>query len=280
MSQTRSEMNDLLAKHGLSPAKRYGQHFLADPNLIRKIVATAGVDRGDDVVEIGVGTGTLTRALAHTGARVVGYEIDRRFEPIHREVLAGIENVEVRYADAAVSDLAEELLGDRWVMVANLPYNVGTTLLLDVLRGVPQVQKMVLMLQDEVARRLAAPPGSKTYGLSSVVAQLHADVRVAFRVPAQVFVPPPKVESAVVVLDRRQAPKGVDPDDAGPGDVDRAIDLAIDLAGRAFRQRRKMIRTSLGLPVDLIELAGLDPDDRAERLAPADYLRLAEVSDG
>ncbi len=266
MSQTRSEMIDLLARHGLSPAKRYGQHFLADPNLIRKIVDTAAVGSGDDVLEIGVGTGTLTRALALTGARVVGYEIDRRLEPVHHEVFAGMENVELRYADVAAIDLGSELDGEGWVLVANLPYNVGTTVLLDVLRQVPQVQRMVLMLQDEVGRRLAATPGSKVYGLSSVVAQLHADVRVAFRVPPQVFVPPPKVDSAVIVLVRRPAPP--------------AVDRAIELAARAFRQRRKMIRTSLGLPLSVVERAGLNPADRAERLAPMDYVALAEASSG
>lgn len=265
MSQTRREVRDLLERHGLQPARRYGQHFLADPNIIRRIVDSAHLAEGDRAIEVGVGTGTLTRALAFTGATIVGYEIDRRLEPVHREVFAGLDRVTIRYSDAGAVELASELPDGPWTMVANLPYNVGTVLLLDVLRKVPQVEKMVVLLQEEVGRRLAAAPGSRTYGLSSVIAQLHAHVRVAFKVPPQVFVPPPRVESAVVVLDRRPAPL--------------LVDRAVELAGRAFRQRRKMIRTSLGLPVAAIERAGLDPADRAERLSPADYVALAEVSD-
>ncbi len=265
MSQSRTEVKALLERHGLQPARRYGQHFLADPNIIRRIVETARLVPGDRVVEVGVGTGTLTLALASTGAEIVGYEIDRRLEPVHREVFADLDRVEIRYADAGAVELASELEGAPWTMVANLPYNVGTVLLLDVLRKVPQVRRSVVLLQEEVGRRLAAEPGSKVYGLSSVVAQLHADVRVAFRVPPQVFVPPPRVESAVVVLDRRPAP-------------DSAA-RAIELAARSFRQRRKMIRTSLGLPVSVIEQVGLDPAQRAERLAPEDFVALAEALD-
>ena len=209
--QTRSEILDLLGRHGLAPSKVLGQHFLADPNLIRKIVATAAVGPGDLVVEIGAGTGTLTAALAETGATVVAYEIDRRLEPIHREVLGGLANVVVRYADVTRVDLGVELGPGRWRLVANLPYNVGTPLLLDVLRRVPAVERMVVMVQREVADRLAAGPGSRIYGLPSVVAQIHGQVRLAFRVRPQVFIPPPAVHSAVVSIERLPAPPLADP---------------------------------------------------------------------
>lgn len=264
--QTRTEILDLLERHGLAPSKVLGQHFLADPNLIRKIVTTAGLGPADLVVEIGAGTGTLTAALAGSGATVVAYEVDRRLEPLHRDVLGGLPNVEVRYADVTRVELETELGPGRWQLVANLPYNVGTPLLLDILRRVPAVVRMVVMLQREVADRLAAEPGSRIYGLPAVVAQLHGKVRLAFRVPPQVFIPPPAVQSAVVVIERV----------AAPAQAERAIELA----ARAFGQRRKMIRTSLGLPVDLIIRAGLAPTARAEELAPADYLRLVRVSDG
>jgi 16S rRNA (adenine1518-N6/adenine1519-N6)-dimethyltransferase len=195
--QTRTEILELLDRHGLAPSKVLGQHFLADPNLIRKIVATAGVGPGDLVVEIGAGTGTLTAALAESGASIVSYEVDRRLEPLHRDVLGELANVEVRYADATRVDLGAELGPGPWRLVANLPYNVGTPLLLDILRRVPAVERMVVMVQREVADRLAAAPGSRIYGLPSVVAQIHGQVRLAFRVPPQVFIPPPVVQSAV-----------------------------------------------------------------------------------
>jgi 16S rRNA (adenine1518-N6/adenine1519-N6)-dimethyltransferase len=264
--QTRTEILELLDRHGLAPSKVLGQHFLADPNLIRKIVATAGVGPGDLVVEIGAGTGTLTAALAESGASIVSYEVDRRLEPLHRDVLGGLANVEVRYADATRVDLGAELGPGPWRLVANLPYNVGTPLLLDILRRVPAVERMVVMVQREVADRLAAAPGSRIYGLPSVVAQIHGQVRLAFRVPPQVFIPPPAVQSAVVSIERIPAPPGAE--------------RAIELAARAFGQRRKMIRTSLALPADQILRAGLVLTARAEELTPSDYLRLAQVSDG
>lgn len=263
--QTRTEVIDLLRRHGLSPKKVLGQHFLADPNLIRKMVATAGVTQISRIVEVGVGTANLTAALAGTGATVVAYEIDRTLAPIHDEVLGAYPNVEVRYADIMDEDLAARLGEGTWTMVANLPYNVGTPMLLDVLRRVERIEKLVLMVQLEVAQRLSASPGSKIYGLPSVVAQLLASVRVAFRVPPQVFVPPPNVMSAVVLVDRRPAPA--------------LADEAISIAARAFGQRRKMLRGSLGLTPEQFAQAGVQSTSRAENLAPEDYLRLAAVLD-
>jgi 16S rRNA (adenine1518-N6/adenine1519-N6)-dimethyltransferase len=153
------------------------------------------------------------------------------------------------------------------VMVANLPYNIGTPLLLDVLRQVPKVTKMVVMVQVEVGRRLAALPGGKEYGLPSVVAQIHATTRLAFTVPPQVFVPAPRVGSAVVVLDR--IPAG------------EHAEAAIQLAAAGFGQRRKMLRRSLAAvvpdPDALLVAAGIDPEFRAEQLSPIDYLGLAGV---
>jgi 16S rRNA (adenine1518-N6/adenine1519-N6)-dimethyltransferase len=269
-AQTRSEVRALLERHGLSPRKALGQHFLADPNITTKIVATAGVGPDDRVIEIGPGTGTLTAALGATGARVVAVEVDASLEPLLSEVTAAYPNVTVRYVDATDLDLGAELTGGDWVMVANLPYNVGTPLVLDALRHVPQISRFVVMVQVEVARRIAAEPGSREYGLPSVVCQIHADTTMAFTVPPQVFVPPPRVGSAVVVLRRHSAPEGAE--------------RAIRLAAAAFGQRRKMIRRSLvGVMPDVHELAqrvGIDPQMRAEQLTPDDFLQLAEVWDG
>jgi 16S rRNA (adenine1518-N6/adenine1519-N6)-dimethyltransferase len=266
--QGKGEIAALLARHGLRPDKRLGQHFLADPNLVERVVRAAELEPGDRVLEIGAGTGTLTRALAAAGAEVVAYEVDGRLRPVLEEALAGVESVEVRFADATREDFSRELSPGPWVVVANLPYQVGTPLVLDLLRNVPQIERFVVMVQREVADRLAAAPGSRRYGIPSVVAALYAEVGFAFAVPPQVFLPPPDVESAVVTL-RRRAPSPY----AG---------RAEQLAHAAFNQRRKMIRRSLATtlvdPEQVIAAAGLDPTVRAEMLSPDDYVRLAQVA--
>lgn len=265
-AQTRSEIAGLLSRHGLAPSRRLGQHFLADANITRKIVELSGVGPGDQVVEVGAGTGTLTRALAAIGARVVAYEVDTGLLPVLEEVTAGLP-VELHSLDITHVDLGVELGAGRWVMVSNLPYNVGTPLLMDALRGALQIERFVVMVQREVAERLVAEPGSKEYGLPSVVVGIHARARLAFRVPAQVFYPAPRVESAVALLDRVPAPD--------------ESERAIEIASAAFNQRRKMVRGSLaGVledPVASFDRAGIDPTARAEDLAPADYLTLARA---
>ena len=265
-AQSRSEIAGLLREHGVAPSRRLGQHFLADPNITRKIVGLAGVGPGEQVVEVGAGTGSLTRALASAGAHVVAYEIDAGLLSVLEDVTAGLD-VELRFLDVTTADLAADLGGGRWTMVANLPYNVGTPLLLDALRRVEQIERFVVMVQMEVAERLVAEPGGGQYGIPSVVAGIHSRGRLAFRVRPHVFYPPPKVESAVVVLDRVPAPDG--------------SERAIEIAGIAFNQRRKMLRRSLADlfddPVSVLERAGLDPTARAEDLSPADYLSLARA---
>jgi 16S rRNA (adenine1518-N6/adenine1519-N6)-dimethyltransferase len=266
-AQTRSDIADLLRRHGLAPNRRLGQHFLADANITRKIVAVAGITRASKVVEVGAGTGTLTRVLAATGAQVVSYEIDERLRPALSEVLDGT-TVDMRFADVTDVDFATALDGEGWAMVANLPYNVGTPTVLDAMRHAPNIFRFVVMVQAEVARRFVAGSGSSDYGLPSVVAGIHTAASIAFSVPPQVFFPPPRVESAVVVMDRKGA----------PAEAERAVELA--RAG--FSQRRKMLRRSLAVVLDdpVVDLvaAGIDPEDRAEDLSPDDFLRLARVS--
>ncbi len=266
-AQTRTEISRLLAEHGLQPVHRLGQHFLADGNVTRKIVSIAGVGARDQVVEVGAGTGTLTLALATAGARVVAYEVDQRLRPVLETVTAGVD-VELRFEDITDVDLAEALGPGSWVMVANLPYNVGTPLLMDALRCAPGISRFVVMMQREVAERLVADAGTSEYGLPSVVTQIHARGEVAFRVAPHLFVPPPRVESAVVVLDRVEAPP--------------EADRAIQLARAGFGQRRKMLRRSLADlledPVAALGEAGIDPAARAEKLTPTDYLRLARIT--
>jgi 16S rRNA (adenine1518-N6/adenine1519-N6)-dimethyltransferase len=266
--QGRAEILGLLAAAGLHPRKSLGQHFLADPNVTRRIVRLADVGPGVRVVEIGAGTGTLTAALAATGAHVVAYEVDAGLVGVLERGVGRLPNVEIRERDASKIDLAGELAGGPWTMVSNLPYNVGTGIVLDALRGAPNVVRFVVMVQHEVADRLLAVPGTRTYGVPSVVIGLHARGRLAFRVSASVFVPPPRVGSAVVELDRVPAPEGAE--------------TAIELAAAAFGHRRKMVRRSLAGVFDdpdgALRIAGIDPTSRAEVLSVDDYLALAGVS--
>ncbi len=265
-AQGRAEIIGLLRRHGINPVKRLGQNFLMDPNIIRKIVDLAEVGPGRQILEVGAGTGTLTRALAATGATVVAYEIDERLRPVLDEVLADVENVEVRFADAA-----EAFVGDgAWTVVANLPYYLSTTLLLDWLQAGSQPERFVVMVQREVADRLTAGPGSRVYGIPSVISRLYATPSLAFRVPPTVFYPQPDVESAVVDIVRHEAPPH-----AG---------TAARLASTAFGQRRKMLRRSLAAalpdPEAVLTEAGIDPRSRPEDLEVAEFLALAEVVDG
>lgn len=266
MSQSRSEIARLLARHELTPRHRLGQHFLADANVTRRIVAAAQIGPGDRVVEIGAGTGTLTSALAAAGAKVVAYEVDDGLRPVLEEVTAGLD-VELRFVDATDVDFASEFTDPPWVVVANLPYNVGTGLVMDILREVPAVVRLVVMVQREVGERLAARAGDDEYGLPSVVVGIHGTAKVLFRVPPQVFYPAPRVESVVVGIERQDAPE--------------SAEKAIQLARAAFSKRRKMLRASLAgtlaEPSVTLEAAGIDPTRRAEELTAADYLRLAEA---
>lgn len=268
-TQTRTVIKALLDRHGLRPRKPLGQHFLADPNIVGKIVRLAGVGRGDLVVEIGPGTGALTVGLAASGAEVLAIEVDIGLQGLLGEVTAELPNVELRFDDATDIDFGAEF--DRpWTLVANLPYNVGTQLVLDILRGAERCRRLVVMMQKEVADRLVAIPGGKEYGIPSVVVGLTASVGESFAVPAQVFVPAPNVGSSVVVLDRVHR--------------DGPVEHAIGLAGAAFGQRRKMLRSSLqGAlpdPVSVCERAGIAPTARAEELSPDEWLHLAEASLG
>ena len=262
--QGRAEIKRLLAEHDLRPQRRLGQHFLADPNTVERIVIEAGVEPGDRVIEVGSGTGTLTRALVAAGASVVAYEVDRTLRSLLQAELQDLD-VELRFEDALTADWSGEFSSGSWKMVANLPYNVGTPILLDAVRSAAAIERFVVMVQKEVALRLVAEPGSKQYGLPSIIAQFHTTPRLAFRVAPTVFMPPPEVESAVVVLDR------IEPHPLA--------EEAGRLASQAFQQRRKMLRGTLGDRVDreAFAAAEVSPSARPEELAAADFLRLAEV---
>jgi 16S rRNA (adenine1518-N6/adenine1519-N6)-dimethyltransferase len=229
------------------------------------------VGPGDHVVEVGAGLGALTLALAETGAAVTTIEADRHLVPALEEVLADT-SVRLVPADVRQVDWDDVLDGsDQWVLVANLPYNLATPIVLDVLADVPRVRRLLVMVQREVGERLAAPPGSKTYGIPSVLVALRAHAEVVGRVSPEVFLPRPKVESALVRIERRTEP----PTDADPV-------LLTELVRQAFGNRRKMLRRSLDGRVsnDQFERAGVAPDARPEQLDVVAWGRLTEAVAG
>lgn len=265
-------LREVIAAHGLDARKRLGQHFLLDLNLTRRIArAAAPLDQGL-VVEVGPGPGGLTRALLLEGAaRVVAIEIDSRAIAALRELQAVAGGrLELVEADALKIDLAALGPAPRRI-VANLPYNVSTALLIGWLHQADQVSDMVLMFQKEVVDRLAAAPRSKDYGRLSVLAQHVCTVERLFDVAPSAFVPPPKVVSSVVRL--------------RPKSEGRLTDLRPleKVTAAAFGQRRKMLRSSLGgafaRPVEILDRLGIPATARAEELSVADFVRLAEALD-
>ncbi len=265
-----SEVTDLLAAHGLDARRSLGQNFVVDPATVEHIAALAGVGPGDHVVEVGPGLGSLTLALAATGARVVAVEKDRQLLPVLESVLEsrGADLVEVVEADALSVDWSD-LLGSRsagdWVLVANLPYNVAVPILMSILEGAPRVERAVVMVQNEVAERLAAGPGGRTVGIPSIRVAWWARAEILATVGPEVFIPRPRVTSALVGFTRQAPPRD---------DVDAAS--VLDLAATAYRQRRKMLRSTLGsiVSAEEFERAGIDPRLRPEQLSVADWADL------
>ena len=271
---TAPDVRRLAAGLGIRPTKQLGQNFVIDPNTVRRIVRTAGIGAQDVVVEVGPGLGSLTLGLLEQAARVVAVEID----PVLAGALGG--TVAERLPERA--DRLEVVLQDALrletlpgppptAFVANLPYNVAVPVLLRLLERLPTLRTGLVMVQSEVADRLAAPPGSKTYGVPSVKAAWYADVRRAGAVGRTVFWPAPHVDSGLVAFDRHEPPEG-----------DRAAVFAV--VDAAFAQRRKTLRAALsgwaGSP-DAAERrlrsAGLDPSARGEQLTVHEFARLAAV---
>ena len=267
MTHSRPQIHELLDRYGLAARREFGQNFVADPNTVRRIAALSQVGPGDLVVEIGPGLGSLTLALIETGAEVIAVEVDPGMAAATREVVG--TKARIVEADALEVDWGELLDGQASAhVVANLPYNVGTTMILDILANVEQVKTLTVLVQAEVADRLAAGPGTKIYGIPSVLAALYAKVDVVAQVPPTVFVPRPKVTSAVVRLERQDQPRDVD-----------ASRLA-ELVKAAFGQRRKMLRRSLNGLLDEAQIvsAGVAPTARAEELDLDAWVRLASVA--
>ena len=263
----RGDIGELLDTNGLAPRRDLGQNFVADANTVRRIARLADVGPGSKVIEIGAGLGSLTLALAVTGADIIAVEIDRGVVPVLRTVTEHLPNVQVVEADAMALDWTE-LLGDTrgWVLVANLPYNVATPLVCDLLDGVPQIERMLVMVQKEAAERFCAAPRTPQYGAVTVKVSYWATARIAGTVPASVFVPRPNVESALADIRRRPQPAVAAP----------AIDL-FHLVKTGFGQRRKMLRRSLAdlVSPEVFHAAGIDSQRRPEELDVHEWGALA-----
>lgn len=262
-------LRDVIAKHGLAAKKSLGQNFLLDLNLLDRIARVPGPLGGAAVYEVGPGPGGLTRALLKAGARVTAVERDDRALPALAEVgEAAPGRLRVVGEDAMAID-EPALLGEPAHILSNLPYNIGTALLVRWLTPAawpPWWLSLTLMFQKEVAQRIVAPAGSEAYGRLSVLAQWRSTPRIALDLPPQAFTPPPKVSSAVVHIVPAAAPAGVTAAAIG------AITAA------AFGQRRKMLRASLkSLPgaIEALAACGIDGERRAETLSVAEFVALA-----
>lgn len=262
-------LRDVIARHGLAARRSLGQHFLLDANLTRRIVNAAGPLTGRHVVEVGPGPGGLTRALlASDAASVTAIEIDRRsVSAMHELAIQADGRLNVIEADALTADVAALVPPPRQV-VANLPYNIATPLLIGWLRQAAALERLTLMFQQEVAERICADPGTSAYGRLSILAQWTCEVGLLLRLPPAAFVPPPKVFSAVVGF----KPYALQPEPTRFAAMER-------LTAAAFGQRRKMLRVALK-PLGgetLLRAADIAPDRRAETLNVAEFDRLVRL---
>ncbi|MFD1106728.1 16S rRNA (adenine(1518)-N(6)/adenine(1519)-N(6))-dimethyltransferase RsmA [Sphingobium olei] len=265
-------LRDVIARHGLAASKALGQNFLLDEQLLDRIAAIPGPLKDAPAFEVGPGPGGLTRAILRAGARLVAVERDDRCLPALAEVQEAFPGqLRVIAGDAMQVDARAEA-GEGAHIIANLPYNVGTPLLVGWLSAdwspLPWWSSLTLMFQMEVAERIVAKPGTDHYGRLAVLSQWRSDARVAMKVHRSAFTPPPKVMSAVVHLTPKPAPEGV------------ALKHLERVTAAAFGQRRKMLRQSLkGLPgaLDALAQLGVDPQRRAETLSVADFVNVARI---
>ncbi len=273
-SVTLPPLREVISRHGLSASKALGQNFLLDSQLLDRIARVPGPLEGQTVYEVGPGPGGLTRALLGAGARVVAVERDRRCLPALAELVAAYPGMlRVIEADAlAVDEPTEAGVGAH--IVSNLPYNVGTALLirwLSVEPWPPWWQSLTLMFQRELADRIVAMPDTTAYGRLAILSQWRSETKLAFGVHRSAFVPPPKVMSAVVHVRPTLAPEKV------------SLATLEKITGAAFGQRRKMLRQSLkplAGAVEALAALGINSERRAETLAVGDFVALARLLDG
>jgi 16S rRNA (adenine1518-N6/adenine1519-N6)-dimethyltransferase len=273
MTSLRQELRD----YGFFPKKRLGQHFLVDRNILNKVVRTAEVGKGDVVVEVGPGPGEMTRALARLVKHVIAVEIDPQLVEILKKRLTDCPNVEVVKSDILKVDFKGlcQKEGQPIKVVANLPYQISTPLLFRFIEAKEAFSTLTLMLQREVAERMAAPSGGKEYGPLSIFVQMFLDVSIRFFIKPSAFFPPPKIESAVVHMVWKEKPRVEQKDEEWFKKVVRAC----------FGYRRKTLLNALKhselflheSPESKMERAGIDPQRRPETLSIGEFVRLAEA---
>lgn len=269
------DLKTLLTKYGFFFKKQFGQNFLTDEELLDGIVESAGITENDTVLEIGCGAGALTRALSKKAKKVIGYEIDVKLKPILTDVLDGFNNVGIIYKDVMrenMSDL-ENLLGENYILVANLPYYITTPIIMNFLENSKNIKSMVIMVQEEVAYRLVANPSTSDYGAITVAVNLRGAASIVKRVPREMFSPVPNVDSAVVKIDvEKNKFEGVDY-------------IGVRNAVRTgFSNRRKMLVNNLmqsykfsrAVAENVLTDAGIPLTVRGETLSAEDYIKLSE----
>ena len=261
----------ILNRFKLRADKKLGQNFLIDENVVCQIVAAAELSEADTVLEVGPGIGTLTQGIAESKARVVAVELDTRLLPVLATTLNGYDNVRVVHGDILKVNIMEEVGAPSFKVCANLPYYITTPIIFALLEKRLPMERLVAMVQKEVAERMAAQPGGKEYGALSVAIQYYTEPKIAFIVPPTSFIPAPAVESAVIVCKRRSKPP-VEVCDEG---------LFFRVVKAAFSLRRKMLSNSLknmGIKSEQVskwlELAGVDGKRRAETLSLEDFAKL------
>ena len=269
------DLRTVLQRNGFAFKKQFGQNFISDTNLLRSIVQAAGINKESRVLEIGCGAGTLTRELAAAAERVVAYEIDRKLQPVLAETLAGIENAEVVFRDFLKEDLAavEAELG-RYTVVANLPYYITSAIVMKFVEDAKNADALVIMVQDDVAKRFCAEAGTPEYGAITAAIARRADAKIVKYVPRQMFYPVPGVDSAVVKLT------------FGEGRIPvKDAKTYRDTVRAAFLSRRKTLENNLVNAFSLtrekakeaLARAGVDEKERGETLSPEKLAELADI---
>lgn len=280
---TPSRTKEILKKHGFTFKKSLGQNFLTEPNILRKIVETAGIDENTNVIEVGPGIGALTEQLARNAAQVLAFEIDDRLLPVLQDTLAPYPNVTVVHQDVLEADLVkttgEVFTKDLPIkVVANLPYYITTPIMMHFLESDLPVAEMVVMMQREVADRISADPGTKAYGSLTIAVQYYMEAKLAFIVPKTVFVPQPNVDSAILKLTRRPTPAVAVTDEQA----------FFRLTKAAFQLRRKTLWNNLlhaygkddatkAWLTKSLEEADIDPKRRGETLSLAEFAALSNA---
>ena len=272
------QVKKLLAEHGLHPKKRLGQSFLIDQNVLNRIVEASGAGPGVRILEIGPGLGVVTRELAARGAKVVAVEVDHSLQPLLEETLAGAGEVSLIFEDFLKVDLPKLLDDERWAVVGNLPYYITTPIIARLLESKPLISSMLIMVQREVADRIAAAPGSGEYGSLSVLIQYHCEIERVMKVSRNVFYPIPDVDSELLKLSVRGTPA-----------VDVSDETLFFLVVRAaFGKRRKTLLNALSSSLELgwdkgragqvLDAAGIDASRRGETLSLEEFGTLSEAS--